>query len=71
MKEYKVIVYAENLTGSLLLGASRVDPTKFANFLNEHAAEGWKVVAIERENRRELGFFQREAVVVILERDKK
>jgi hypothetical protein len=69
-KEYKVAVYAENLAGSILLGKSRIDPARFAQFLNTHADEGWRVVTIEREDRRELAFFKREAMVIVLERDK-
>lgn len=70
MKEYKVIVYREGLIGSLLLGESRVNPERFSAFLNDHAQEGWRVVTMERESRRELLFFKREAFMVILEKDK-
>ena len=68
-KEYKVIVYREGLIGSLILGESKVNPERFSAFLNAHAREGWRVVTMERESRRELLFFAREAFLVVLERE--
>lgn len=67
--EYKVILYREALLGSILLGESKVDPERFQEFLNKFAAQGWRVREIVRENRRTLLFFNREAFVVVLERD--
>jgi hypothetical protein len=61
-------MYREGLLGNIFLAGSRVNPMKFTNFLNENAAEGWRVVTMDRESRRELLFFKREAFVVILER---
>lgn len=66
--EYKCIIYQEALLGSILLGESKVDPDRFTDFLNRHAAQGWRVRAMERENRRTLLFFNREAFLVVLER---
>ena len=66
--EYKCIVYQEALLGSILLGESKVDPDRFGDFLNRHAAQGWRVRTMERENRRTLLFFNREAFLVVLER---
>lgn len=66
--EYKVVVYREPLLGSLFLGGSRVDPLRYSNFLNDNAAEGWKVITMEREIRREFLIFKREAFLTILER---
>ncbi|MCB1747481.1 MAG: DUF4177 domain-containing protein [Gammaproteobacteria bacterium] len=66
--EYKVIIYQEGLLGSVVLGQSKVDPERFSDFLNRHAAEGWRVVTMEREARRTLLFWQREAFMVVLER---
>ena len=68
MREYKVVLYREGLLGNIFLAGSRVNPMKFTNFLNENAREGWRVVTMDRESRRELLFFKREAFVVILER---
>lgn len=66
--EYKVVIYREPLFGSIFLGGSRVDPLKYSKFLNDNAADGWKVITMEREIRREFIFFKREAFLTILER---
>lgn len=66
--EYKVVVYREGLLGSIFLNGSKVDPMKYSKFLNDNAKEGWKVVTMERESRRELLFFSREAFLTVLER---
>ena len=57
------------MLGSLLFGASKVDPVKFSEFLNKNAREGWRVVTMERDIRRMMLFFKREAYVVILEKE--
>ena len=68
-KEYQVVVYQEGLLGSLFFGQSKVDPESFGEFLNEHAKQGWRVVTVEREVRRMLLFFSREAFLTVMERD--
>jgi hypothetical protein len=70
MKEYKVVIYQEGLLGSLLLGASKVDPLRFSDFLNGNAKQGWRVVTMEKDIRRMLLFWRREAYLVIMERDR-
>ena len=70
MKEYKAIIYQEGMLGSLLLGQSKVDPIKLTNFLNANATEGWRVVTMDKDQRRMLLFFKREALVIIMERDR-
>lgn len=67
--EYKVGVYRENLLGSLFLGDSKVDPVRFSEFLNANGAEGWEVTTMEREQRRMLLFFSREAFLVVMKRE--
>lgn len=67
--EYKVAIYREPLLGSIFLQGSKVNPVKYSEFLNKNAAEGWRVTTMERESRRELLFFKREAFVTILERE--
>ena len=67
--EYKVVMYREPLLGSIFLGGSKVDPVRFTEFLNKNAAEGWEAITMERELRRELLFFKREAFMVIMKRD--
>lgn len=69
MKEYKAIIYREPLLGSMFLGGAKVNPEKYTKFLNMHAKEGWRVITIERESRRELLFFKREAFITILEKE--
>lgn len=68
--EYKVAIYRENLLGSLFLGGSKVDPVKFSNFLNLNGEDGWEVVTMEREIRRMLLFFEREAFLVVMKKAK-
>ncbi|MAE51395.1 MAG: DUF4177 domain-containing protein [Micavibrio sp.] len=70
MFEYKVAIYRENLLGSLFLAGSKVDPVRFSDFLNKNGAQGWEVVTMERESRRMLLFFSREAFLVIMKRKK-
>jgi hypothetical protein len=71
IKEYKVVLYREGMLGSLFLGSSKVDPERFSDFLNRNADQGWRVVTMEREERRMLLLFNREAFLVVLERDKR
>lgn len=68
--EYKVIIYQEGMLGSLFLGGSKVNPVRFTEFLNQNAAEGWRVQTMEKDVRRMLLFWKREAYVVILGREK-
>ncbi len=67
--EYKVVIYQEGMLGSLLLGGSKVDPVKFSEFLNENAKEGWRVTTMEKDIRRMLLFWKREAYVVLMGRE--
>jgi len=68
--EYKVVIYQEGMLGSMLLGSSKVNPLKFTDFLNKNASEGWRVQTMEKDVRRMLLFWKREAYVVILGREK-
>lgn len=67
--EYKVAIYREPLLGSIFLQGSKVNPVKYSEFLNRNAEQGWRVKTMERESRRELLFFKREAFITILERE--
>lgn len=69
MKQYKVVIYQEGMLGSLVLGSSKVDPVKFTDFLNMNASHGWQVVTMEKDIRRMLLLWKREAYVVIMEKD--
>ena len=66
--EYKVVIYQEGMVGSLLLGGSKVDPIRFSEFLNAQAQQGWRVQTMEKDIRRMLLFFKREAYVVVMGR---
>lgn len=66
--EYKVVLYREGVLGSLFLAGSKVDPLRFSEFLNTNAEQGWEVVTMERESRRMLLFWNREAFMVIMKR---
>ncbi len=68
--EYKVGIYRESMIGSLFLAGSKVDPIKFSEFLNKNGDEGWEVVTMEREIRRMLLFFKREAFLVVMKKQK-
>ena len=68
--EYKVAIYRESMLGSLFLGGSKVDPLKFSEFLNRNGEEGWEAITMEREARRMLLFFSREAFLVVMKRKK-
>ena len=68
--EYKIVIYRENILGSLFLGGSKVDPVRFTEFLNRNGDDGWEVKTMERENRRMLLFFEREAFLVVMQREK-
>ncbi len=69
MKQYKSVIYQEGMLGSLFLGASKIDPVRFTDFLNTHAAQGWRVITMEKDIRRMLLLWKREAYVVIMEKD--
>lgn len=69
MKQYKAVIYQEGMLGSLLLGASKVNPVKLTEFLNENARQGWRVITMEKDIRRMLLLWKREAYLVIMEKD--
>lgn len=69
MKQYKVVIYQEGMLGSLFLGNSKVDPERFSEFLNKNAAQGWRVVTMEKDVRRMLLLWSREAYLVVMERE--
>lgn len=70
MKEYKAVIYREGMLGSMLLGASKINPVKFTSFLNDNAREGWRVVTMEKDVQRMLLIFRREAYVVLMEKER-
>ncbi len=70
MKEYKIFIYKEPIFTSVFLSNGKVDPLKMSRELNMMALEGWEVKTMEREHRRTMLFFSREAFIFVLEREK-
>ena len=68
--EYKVFIYGESVLASIFLNGGKVNPIRLSEALNRQAEEGWEVVTMERENRRTLLFFSREAFIFVLKRAK-
>lgn len=68
--EYKIFLYSEGILSGIFLNGGKVDPVRLSAALNRQAAEGWRVVTMERENRRTLLFFSREAFIFVLAREK-
>ena len=71
MKEYQVVIHQESAWTAFIPWGWKINPVKFAQLLNRHWQDGWSVKTCEREIRRTLIFFTVEAMVVIMERDKK
>lgn len=71
MKEYRVFLYTEGMLSSIFLNGGKVNPIRLTNALNDFAKDGWQVKTMERENRRTLLFFAREAFIFVLEREVK
>jgi hypothetical protein len=69
MRTYQIVLYQEGFLGSLFFGASKVNPERFTAALNEYAREGWRVVTMEKDIRRMLLFWRREAYLVVMERE--
>lgn len=69
MKKYKVFLYTEGILSSIFFNGGKVNPIKLTEALNAQAAQGWQVKTMEKEKRRTLLFFSREAFVFILEKD--
>ena len=66
--EYHVELLKEGAVGSLLLGGSYTKHKKLEDLLNARGDEGWQLVDFERERRRFLLFFSREAWLVVFAR---
>ena len=69
-KEYKAVIYKESTLGSLILGESSINPMRLTDFLNENAADGWRVITMEKDIQRMFLFFNREAYTIIMERER-
>lgn len=70
MKEYKVVIYQEGALSSLVFGTANSNADKFSTFLNNIAQEGWRVITMQKDIRRLFLFWQREAYLIVMERDR-
>ncbi len=70
MKEYQVLIYQEPAYTAFIPGGGKVNPVVFSAFINQHASNGWEVKTVERESRRTAFFWKREAMVLIMERER-
>ncbi len=68
--EYKVFLYSEGIFSAIFLNGGKVNTNRLGEALNEQAKEGWRVITMEKENRRTFLFFSREAFLFILGREK-
>lgn len=67
-KEYKVITVTESAIGTLFLGASKIPVDKLEEKLNYYATDGWRCVYQIIEKSRYLLFWEREKLIITLER---
>ena len=69
MKEYKAVIYQENLLSSLVFGSAKINPVKFSEFPQQPRFARLEGRYHGKDQRRMLLFFVREAYVVILEKN--
>lgn len=66
--EYKVIDVADGSVSSFLLGEGRIETTVLQSYLNAMAAEGWRLVFMEKVLQRHLVISDRETLMITFER---
>lgn len=66
--EYKVIDVADGSISSVLLGEGRIETSVLEAYLNAMAAEGWRLVFMEKVMQRHLVVSDRETLMVTFER---
>ena len=66
--EYKVIDVADGSISSLLLGEGRIETRVLEAYINAMAAEGWRLVFMEKVMQRHLVISDRETLMVTFER---
>ncbi len=66
--EYKVIDVADGSISSLLLGEGRIETKVLEAYINAMAAEGWRLVFMEKVMQRHLVISDRETLMVTFER---
>ncbi len=66
--EYKVIDVADGSISSFLLGEGRIETSVLEAYLNAMAAEGWRLVFMEKVLQRHLVISDRETLMITFER---
>jgi uncharacterized protein DUF4177 len=66
--EYKVIDVADGSISSVLLGEGRIETAVLQAYLNAMAAEGWRLVFMEKVMQRHLVVSDRETLMITFER---
>lgn len=66
--EYKVIDVADGSISSALLGEGRIETNVLEAYLNAMAAEGWRLVFMEKVMQRHLVVSDRETLMITFER---
>ena len=66
--EYKVIDVADGSISSFLLGEGRIETNVLEAYLNAMAADGWRLVFMEKVLQRQLVISDRETLMITFER---
>ena len=66
--EYKVIDVADGSVSSFLLGEGRIETAVLEAYLNAMAAEGWRMIFMEKVMQRHLVISDRETLMITFER---
>jgi hypothetical protein len=66
--EYKVIDVADGSVSSFLLGEGRIETNVLEAYLNAMAADGWRLVFMEKVLQRHLVITDRETLMITFER---
>ena len=66
--EYKVIDVADGSISSFLLGEGRIETSVLEAYLNAMAADGWRMVFMEKVMQRHLVISDRETLMITFER---
>lgn len=66
--EYKVIDVADGAISSVLLGEGRIETGVLEAYINAMAAEGWRMVFMEKVMQRHMVISERETLMITFER---
>ena len=68
MNQVLVTKYSESALSTFFFGSGKVDTKRLTDYLNSYTAKGYSIKAVQREKRRMLLFFSREAFIIFLEK---